>query len=428
MRILIITGLYPPNAPTATVRAPKFARYLLDRGHDVRVLAAQNLQFPAAVDPEIPVERITHISYVRRGRSAPMTEADQPKATGKRDSGSGGHDSATGLRALWWRLQYLPDPHVTWIAPAVEAGRRMAGSWRPDVMFSTGPPHSSHLVASRLSTHIGVPYVTELRDLWSDNLYGKQQGLGGRLIGAAERWLERRALGGATALIAVTKGASARLAKRFGKTVIDAANGFDPRDFEGLETPAPLDPEKLTIIHAGSTYGGRRSPEPLFAALAQMGADADGISVKFYGEDVGIALGMAERAGVAHLVEGHGNIPRSEVLRIERSADILLLLRFDTEGEKHVVAGKLYEYAGARRPILCHGQTQGEASDLIEANDLGLVSNDPDRIAGWLRERQAERQAGRLPDLPVGPARALTRDEQFAKVEKLLGEVITHLS
>ena len=60
-RILIVTGLYPPNAPTATVRAPKFARFLLDRGHDVRVLSGQNLQFPAAVDPEIPTERITAV-------------------------------------------------------------------------------------------------------------------------------------------------------------------------------------------------------------------------------------------------------------------------------------------------------------------------------------------------------------------------------
>ncbi len=427
MKILIITGLFPPNAPTATVRAPKFARYLLDAGHDVRVLAAENMQFPAAVDPEIPAERITHVRYVRRGRSAPMTEADQPAPNAKPAADVAGHDAATGLRAFWWKLQYLPDPHVTWIRPAVEAGARMAASWRPDVLFSSGPPHSSHLVAAKLSARLDIPYVAELRDLWSDNLYGKRQGLGGRLIGTAERWLERRALSGAAALVAVTKGAAARLAKRFSKPVIDAANGYDPADFAGLDDPAPLDPGKLTIIHAGSTYGGRRSPEPLFAALARMGDAATGISVNFYGEDVSIALGMAERAGVAHLVEGHGAIPRAEILRIERAADILLLLRFDTEGEKHVVAGKLYEYAGARRPVLCHGQMAGEASDLIQRNDLGLVSNDPAEIADWLNEKLAARRSGRLPDLPEGPALALTRGEQFAKVEKLLGETVSHL-
>ena len=86
MRVLIVTGLYPPNAPTATVRAPKFARFLLKRGDDVRVLAGLNLQFPDAVDPEIPPERITHVPYTRRGRSAPMTEADQRQGRGDQRS------------------------------------------------------------------------------------------------------------------------------------------------------------------------------------------------------------------------------------------------------------------------------------------------------------------------------------------------------
>ncbi|MGB7404280.1 MAG: glycosyltransferase [Pacificimonas sp.] len=417
MRILIVTGLFPPNAPTATVRAPKFARFLIEAGHDVRVLAAENLQFPAAVDPEIDPERITHVSYVRRGRSAPMTEADQK--TG--DGGSGGHEAARGLRALWWKLQYLPDPHVTWIDPAVKAGGEMIRTWRPDILFSTGPPHSSHLVAARLSKDAQIPHVAELRDLWSDNLYGEPQ----PVIEFAERWLERRALRDADAIVAVTAGTAARLGKRYGKPVVHAANGFDPTDFDGLAGPEPLVPDKLSIIHAGSTYGGRRSPEPLFAALAQMGAAADGIVVRFYGEDAHVALRLAETAGVAHLVEAHPPIPRAEVLRIERAADILLLLRFDTEGEKHVVAGKLYEYAGARRPILCHGQTEGEAAKIIESADLGLVSNDPAVIANWLSGKLSERAKGRLPDLPDGAAKAYGRDEQFAKIEQLFDGLTT---
>ena len=333
--------------------------------------------------------------------------------------GSSGRDTARGLRALWWKLQYLPDPHVTWIDPAVTAGRTMARDWTPDVMMTTGPPHSSHLVGARLSRALGVPYVAELRDLWSDNLYGKPQ----PVIGAAERWLERRALKRAAAIVAVTEGAAGRLAKRYGKPTVVAANGYDPADFAGLDDPAPLEPERLSIIHAGSTYGGRRSPAPLFAALARMDVGADALVAKFYGEDAGIAAGMAKEAGVADLVEAHPSIPRAEVLRIERAADILLLLRFATEGEKHVVAGKLYEYAGARRPILCHGQTGGEAAEIIRANDLGFISNDPEEIAGWLSARLAERRAGRLPDLPAGPALALTRETQFAKVAALLGEV-----
>jgi|TARA_R100000501_G_scaffold14543_2_gene26333 hypothetical protein len=422
MRILIISGMFPPNAPTATVRAPKFARYLTERNHDVRVLAAQNLQFPAAVDPEIPRDRVTHVPYVRFGKSAPLTEADQrrPAPSGKARASQDSPSLLTRLKQSWWRLRQLPDAHRPWVEPAIAAGLKLIEEWRPDILFSTGPPDSSHMVAAALSEKTGVPFVAELRDLWADNLYADSR----PFVEWVEMRLERRVLSKASAIVAVTEGAVERLSARYGVPVVQAANGYDPTDFTGLENVAPLDPEALTIVHAGSTYGGRRSPRPLFAALGTMGAAANDVRVRLYGEDAEIGLEMAQEEGVANLVETHPPIPRAEVLRIERAADILLLLRFDTEGEKHVVAGKLYEYAGARRPILCHGQLEGEAADVIRRNKLGLVSNDPAEIAAWLSEKTQQRKAGRLPDLPDGPALALTRSEQFAKVERLLNDVV----
>lgn len=413
-RILIVTGLYPPHAPTATVRAPKFARYLIDRGHEVRVLAAQNLQFPAAVDPEIPEELITAVPYVRRGRSAPMASADQqvpPPANADVPE-----KRTAGLRRLRRQLMHLPDPHVTWIGPAVAAGDAIAAAWRPDVIFSSGPPHSSHFVAARLSRQLGVPFVAELRDLWSDNIYGTAM----RITNLLNRQLERRALSKAAAIVAVTEGVAAILSKRYGKPVVCAANGYDPLDFAGLEDVAPLDPDRLTIIHAGSTYNGNRSPAPLFEGLARLQPDPAKLRVHFWGEDSAVVMQLAEVAGVTHLVEAHPPIGRKDILRIERAADVLLLLRFDTEGEKHVVAGKLYEYVGARRPILCHGQMEGEAVDIINRNALGLVSNDAGAIADWLAQKMQARASGRLADLPSGPAEGLTRAAQFAKIETVL--------
>ncbi|WP_300538043.1 glycosyltransferase [Sphingosinicella sp.] len=414
-RILIVTGLYPPNAPTATVRAPKFARFLLDRGHDVRVLSGQNLQFPAAVDPEIPTERITAVPYVRRGRAAPMTEADQPKPGAKASVETAAEPS--GIRRLIWQLSYLPDPHITWIDPAVEAA--LAWDWKPDAIFSTGPPHSSHMAAARLSRAWGVPFVAELRDLWADNIYQNES----LIANGVNRWMERRALSKAAALVAVTEGSAEILARRYGKPVVCAANGYDPADFVGLEDVPALDSERLSIVHAGSTYNGGRSPEPLLAALALLKPDPAKLIVHFWGEDSHVPMAMAERTGVAHLVQAHPPIGRGEVLRIERAADILLLLRFATEGEKHVVAGKLYEYVGARRPVLCHGQQEGEAADIIRRTGIGLVSNDPATIADWLSQKLTERASGRLPDLPAGAADGLTRAAQFEKVEAALAEL-----
>jgi len=223
--------------------------------------------------------------------------------------------------------------------------------------------------------------------------------------------------------VAVTEGSAEILARRYGKPVVCAANGYDPADFVGLEDVPALDSERLSIVHAGSTYNGGRSPEPLLAALALLKPDPAKLIVHFWGEDSHVPMAMAERTGVAHLVQAHPPIGRGEVLRIERAADILLLLRFATEGEKHVVAGKLYEYVGARRPVLCHGQQEGEAADIIRRTGIGLVSNDPATIADWLSQKLTERASGRLPDLPAGAADGLTRAAQFEKVEAALAEL-----
>ncbi len=417
-RILIVTGLYPPNAPMATVRAPKFARFLLDRGYDVRVLSGQNLQFPAIADPEIPVERINAVPYVRRGRGAAMTEDDQPQPGVVEDAPSE-PVRVSRLKRIAWQLAYLPDPHVTWIGPAVAAGEALARSWKPDVIFSTGPPHSSHMVAAKLSQRLGVGFVAELRDLWSDILYEE----GSVVADFVDRSLERRTLRQARALVAMTKGSADILARRYRKPVIVAENGYDPADFEGLETVAPFEAKRLTIVHAGSLYDGGRSPAPLFAALARLKPDPDTIRVHFWGEDSGVAMTMAKAAGVSHLVKAHPPIGRAEMLRIERAADILLLLRFTTADELHVVAGKLYEYAGARRPVLCHGAESGEAADIIRQNRLGLLSNDTAEIAAWVETKIDERRAGRLPDLAGDAAKGMTRGAQFEKIEKILVEI-----
>ncbi|HEX2117142.1 MAG TPA: hypothetical protein VHM01_22275, partial [Alphaproteobacteria bacterium] len=63
MRVLIVSGYFPPFTPMSGVRAGKLAKHLLAAGHDVRVLAARDLPFPPLLKPEIPFEKICYARY-----------------------------------------------------------------------------------------------------------------------------------------------------------------------------------------------------------------------------------------------------------------------------------------------------------------------------------------------------------------------------
>lgn len=119
-------------------------------------------------------------------------------------------------------------------------------------------------------------------------------------------------------------------------------------------------------------------------------------------------------------------VPRAEILRIERGADVLLLCRWADPRDDGIIPGKVFEYIGARRPILAVGSTTGEAAQIIRGGDFGLVSNSPMEIAEQLRRWMTEKRAcdGRLPDLPQDATHAFLREAQFETINPLLERLV----
>ena len=76
-------------------------------------------------------------------------------------------------------------------------------------------------------------------------------------------------------------------------------------------------------------------------------------------------------------------------------ADVLLLLQWNSPSEAGNIPGKLFEYLGARRPILVLGYDNGEMARIVRDRKAGFVSNDPAEIAKQLAAWAAEkRQTG----------------------------------
>ncbi|QZD86839.1 glycosyltransferase [Qipengyuania psychrotolerans] len=413
-RILFITPNFPPFAQAGAARTGALALHWAQQGHEVTVLGAR-IGAATGIHSELDHPNLTTIMLAvdKEGEDA------RPAAPAKSDPAKPA--ARPGKLKRWlWLLRQMPDRfRAHWVPRAVAKARKLGGADAFDLIYSSGPPHSAHIAAQEIAQETGLKWVCEQRDLWVENPYIERHPF---LTVIYERQ-GRRVQQHASAIVAVTRGAARELERQTGKPVTLARNGWEESDFAHLQDAAkPLDPERLTIIHAGLIYAERRDPKALFEAIALLGEDRRHIRAIFYHDEYGFLGQRIAQYGVEDCVEVQDFLPRSEILRIERQADVLLMCRWPDPAEDAVIPGKLFEYIGARRPILATGLDTGEAAEIVREGEFGIATQDAALIAERLREWIAQKQAGggRIADLPAAPARAYTRDTAFAAVDKVI--------
>jgi hypothetical protein len=103
---------------------------------------------------------------------------------------------------------------------------------------------------------------------------------------------------------------------------------------------------------------------------------------------------------------------------------VLLLMQWNDPREQGNCPGKFFEYIASLRPMLILGLDNGVPATIARARGAGDCINDPARIAEKLKEWLAEKdQFGRVRGLPETAREGLSRDLQFAKLERFLAEL-----
>jgi hypothetical protein len=420
-RILLIAGFFPPYSPLGAVRAPMLVRWWREQGHDVRVIALHNPATRGQIEHCLPPEAVRYIPFSQAAPPLEQAAVSVKKLLVKRENRFKPY--LASLQTLYRQIAHFPDRYRNWIKPAVAEAVAMAEEWQPDLIYSTAPPHSGHVVACRIAMRLNRPWLAELRDLWAGNPYND----GHPLFDPVQRRYAWGILARAQGHVALTRGAARRIGAKLGRPVTLSYNGFGADDFASIGSIAAHDPHRLTIVHAGIIYAGQREPTMLLAALARLDPSVRArIRVVFFHDEESAVVAGAAQFGVADCIELRQPIPRRDILELERAADVLLLCRWNDPAEDAIIPGKVFEYIGARRPILSIGSATGEAADIVRAGPFGVVMTDPDAIARqlveWLAQKDAH--AGRLPDLPVGPTHAYLRETQFQQVDAAIAQIL----
>jgi hypothetical protein len=409
------------------VRVGKLARFLQDSGHDVRVLTAAPLPYPRTLPSELPDSHVIVTAsldpFAWLARRAEGQRRRPPASTsGLSPGGPPRSLIGTGLSGRLLRtagaLFAIPEPQIGWYGPAVAAGRRLLQTWKPHVVYASALPFTAHLVSARLARIARIPWIAEFRDQFAGNPYSTLPAWREPI----DRWIERRVIASASACVTVSEPIADTLRQRHGKPAAVVLNGFDARRVATAVDVAESD--RLSVLYTGLIYPGRRDPSTLFEAMRSLGSLAARIDVHFFGQDLRDVAVMAARYGVSAQVHVHGPIPYHESLDAQRRADVLLLLLCNDPREVGVYTGKVFEYVGAGRPILAVGSERGVAAELVRSRGLGVTAENADRIAaalrGWLAEKS---ETGRVAAPPARAKAGLSRDEQFAIVDRLIRAV-----
>lgn len=421
LRILLVAYYFPPFNSVGAVRPGKLARYLRERGHDVRVLTCSNQPYPEGLPLEVPGGCVTATSAWSVNAPIEWFLGGRNKVAREGFAGGAPRPALKHLGNLYRTFFHWPDAQVGWVRGAVHAGRKLLARERYDLIYASAPPFSALRVAAALSRASGVPWIAELRDLWTGN-HGYAYPAWRRVL---ERVQERRVLRSARALVTISAPLVEKL-RSYRLPVWEVRNGCDAEDFAHLARPACLDSgaEGLDLVFTGNVYDGPYDVHAFCEGL-RLHRDQGGIArVHVAGRNTAVLQQAAERFDVADAFRFHSTLPRETALAMQLHADALLFFPWAGDAGDGIYSLKLFEYAGAGRPVLAVGPAASFTGRLVEEAGLGRTCADSAAVAACLKEWEASKRSGRL---ARGAPRAgfdLTRRTQFADLEQRLSALV----
>lgn len=402
--LLMVPYYFPPLGMGGVQRPLKFVRYLPEFGWDVTVLTAEPGSYHAT-DHSLLQELPPSIEVVRLGSFDPSRNLNWSDRSSK---------SHLSLLGNWLRF---PDTKRAFVRPAVHMAAHLDPERNFDVIWTTSPPPSAHLVGLRLKQRLGIPWIADFRDPWFARFddWGPT-----RWHARYSRSLRGRITGSADRVIA----ASNAIAKSLGDCPVPSSvirNGFDEIDFAIAESPRTSD-SPFTILLYG-TFGENPDPEPLFGLLGQWAAQFSDRPLRI--QHAGAVLGadlpaLASRHGLGNRFDSLGYLPHNQSIRALLSADVIALALSARPEHKDILPGRVFEMLRSLRPILLLADPASETAELLRSIEGCWIVRQDDTRAGLLA-------LNAIASLPRHvPARAVTALKQFDRREQT-GQLATIL-
>ncbi len=262
-----------------------------------------------------------------------------------------------------------PDRWITWLFGALVTGFRMIRHHRPNVIWSTYPIATAHLIGYWLSRLSGIPWVADFRDPMAHVGYPPDKATWDSYLS-----VEQKVFAKARRMVFTTPGAARLYAQRYAtqaNRIRIIENGYDEASFTDFALPTSqpaLNPGKFTLLHSGIVYPEWRNPEQLFAALRRLidsgVVEPNLIRVRFRAcGHPDFLRALVESHGLNDLVQILPPVGYKAALAEMCAADGLLVLQSDDCNDQ--IPAKVYEYLRAQKPILGICGDAGDTANVL---------------------------------------------------------------
>lgn len=374
MKVLIITYYWPPAGGPGVQRWLKFVKYLPDFGIEPVVYIPENPTYPL-IDEGLQSEVNPVATIIKQRIIEPYSWA-QAFSKGKATKISSGiipdkkKQSAMEKFMLWVRGNvFVPDARVLWVKPSVAYLSKYIQENDIDIIVTTGPPHSLHLIGLALKQKLGVKWLADFRDPWTTIGYHKALNL---TVSAEKKHkqLESEVLNTADMVLVTSPTTKKEFEALTTKPIEVITNGYDVEKI----TKEPLD-EKFTLAHIGS-FLSERNPRILWKALAELIRENPEFKAKFELKLIGAVsqevLTAINEFKLADYLNNLGYVSHDEAVAQQRKSQVLLLVEIDSEETKCIIPGKLFEYMVSERPIIAIGPEEADFASIIRSTNTGL--------------------------------------------------------
>jgi glycosyltransferase involved in cell wall biosynthesis len=396
--ILMIAYYYPPDGGSGTQRTLKFSKYLSEFGWSPEILTVKESSYQnkdesllKEAPPEDQIHRTQIIEPLKYYRSLKSRVSDEGAA---QDGGQSkisirpepkSKSIVTTIKDSIIGSLTTPDKFVGWLPFGIWKGLQVFEERHIDIIFSTSPPVTTHLIANEIKRLTGKPWIADFRDPWNMQKQEHTSTFRKNL----ELKLELSVINNADRIIANTDALASSIIKSFPGinpykvSVIN--NGYDEEDFSSISREALPATDKFSITHTGEFYVRIREPETFLRGLSMAIKDnrinKNDVEVNFIGggeyTESTEYYQLLEALDLEDVVVTRERVPHCESIQYLYKSAVQFLLQPSGSTSLQIPA-KAFEYLRIGRPILTLAP-DGATANLIKGLGAGYVV-DPDDV------------------------------------------------
>ncbi|MBS4013644.1 MAG: glycosyltransferase family 4 protein [Bacteroidetes bacterium] len=377
-KALIITYYWPPSGGSGVQRWLKFSKYMREFGWEPIIYTPSNPEFPME-DQSFLKDIPDNLTVIKRPIREPYKFykfLSGKKPSEKVQTGFLNESSKPGFleKAFRWLRGnlFIPDARKFWIKPSVRFLSKWIKENHIDIVITTGPPHSMHLIGKALKEKLNIKWVADFRDPWTGIYYFEQLQLS-QQSRKKHKELEKNCLDAADHIITVGNKMKSDFEIITKNNISVINNGFDSSDFENLEE---IKPDKFRIMYTGN-FLPDQNPKELWESLGELIATditfKNNLELCFIGKTDSSIITDIEMNGLKGSLKLLSYLHHNEIPKLQKQAYLMLLSINRFKNASYIITGKVYEYLASEKPILAICPEDSDVAMIIKETSSGWI-------------------------------------------------------